>query len=394
MIPAGWQVKELCQISEFKSGGTPSKKNSTLWGGNIPWVTVRDMKSFEISDSLLKITKEGAKSGTTLVDKDTLLILVRGMALKKGVPVCITKEQSAFNQDIKAVIAKSIQSKYLGYYLISQSNKLQRLVDEAGHGTGRLQTDLLSEFPILIPPDQIQNHYTSIIDLWGSIIELLEKLVEKKLLFSNGLKQQFLSGKRRLPKFNKLWTKQRLGDHLEESRISGGDGLTAKKITVKLYGKGVFPKTDKRVGSANTKYYVRCAGQFIYSKLDFLNGAFGIIPESIDGYETTLDLPCFDIAETINADFLLQLTKQKSFYSRFLSGAAGGRKARRVNPSEFLDTQLPLPPLKEQNAIAQVMSLMDHELDLLIKKLTALKYQKQGLMQQLLTGQIRIKQKK
>ncbi len=74
---------------------------------------------------------------------------------------------------------------------------------------------------------------------------------------------------------------KKLGDILQESRIPGSDGATARKITVKLYGCGVVPKNDGRRGSAATKYYRRRAGQVIYSKLDFLNGAFGIIPPKL-----------------------------------------------------------------------------------------------------------------
>jgi len=149
-------------------------------------------------------------------------------------------------------------------------------------------------------------------------------------------------------------------------------------------------KDDRRSGSENTKYYIRRAGQFIYSKLDFLNGAFGIIPEHLDGYETTLDLPCFDVAEGLDARFLLLLVSREEFYSRFLGSAAGGRKARRVNPAEFLATKIHIPGINEQRAIVDAVATLDREIDLLERQLAALKRQKQALMQQLLTGRIRV----
>ena len=110
------------------------------------------------------------------------------------------------------------------------------------------------------------------------------------------------------------WEQHPIGDFLTESRISGSDGLTADKITVKLYGKGVYAKDEKRFGSASTKYYKRQIGQFIYSKLDFLNGAFGIIPEELDGYESTLDLPTFDLSPQIDAQWLLSYVARVKFY--------------------------------------------------------------------------------
>ena len=77
-----------------------------------------------------------------------------------------------------------------------------------------------------------------------------------------------------------------------------------QKLTVKLWGKGVVPKNEIYQGSEATKYYIRKAGQFIYGKLDFLHQAFGIIPDKLDGYESTLDSPAFDIARNLNSSFL------------------------------------------------------------------------------------------
>ena len=73
----------------------------------------------------------------------------------------------------------------------------------------------------------------------------------------------------RLDGFKGDWKKDTLEPYLTESRISGDTGLTAKKITVKLWGKGVVEKEEKYAGSSNTQYFIRKAGQFIYSKLDF-----------------------------------------------------------------------------------------------------------------------------
>ena len=91
------------------------------------------------------------------------------------------------------------------------------------------------------------------------------------------------------------WETRALSSYLSESFVIGNTGNVAKKITVKLWNKGVVAKKEIHRGSENTRYYKRKKGQLIYSKLDFLNCAFGIIPESLDGFESTQDLPAFDI---------------------------------------------------------------------------------------------------
>ena len=124
--------------------------------------------------------------------------------------------------------------------------------------------------------------------------------------------------KLRFPEFKDTpeWVEDKIEHFLKESRVRGSTGDVAKKLTVKLWGKGVFEKDDSLKGSANTQYYRRKSGQFIYSKLDFLNQAFGIIPEYLDGFESTVDLPCFDLNESINPVFFLEYVKREDFYKK------------------------------------------------------------------------------
>ena len=184
---------------------------------------------------------------------------------------------------------------------------------------------------------------------------------------------------------SRRWPTCPIGELIEESRIPGSDGLVAKKITVKLYGKGVLPKDDKRQGSANTKYFMRRAGQFIYSKLDFLNGAFGIIPKDLDGFESTLDLPAFDFTPRVEPKWFLYFVGREEYYSTFLGSAIGGRKARRISPTTFLATDIPLPPLPEQQKIAEILTSVDVTIESTHKVIAQTKKVKQGLLQELLT---------
>lgn len=153
----------------------------------------------------------------------------------------------------------------------------------------------------------------------------------------------------------KDWTLARFGDYLKESRVPGSDGRTAKKITVRLHGRGVVASADPRPGSAATRYYKRRAGQLIYSKLDFLNGAIGIIPPELDGYESTLDPPCFDIGTGVDPEWLSHFLSRPAFYLRYRGSAIGSRVAKRVGVEEFLASRVTVPSLPEQRAIARVL---------------------------------------
>ena len=175
-----------------------------------------------------------------------------------------------------------------------------------------------------------------------------------------------------------------MDEFLTESRVKGSTGDEAKKITVKLWGKGVFEKEDVVQGSANTQYYRRSAGQFIYSKLDFLNQAFGIVPSHLDGFESTVDLPCFDVSDELNSIFLLEYVQRKGFYKKLGEMADGGRKAKRIQVETFLSFPIYVPESEtEQQKIADCLSSLDELIAAHSRKLDALKAHKKGLMQQL-----------
>ena len=187
------------------------------------------------------------------------------------------------------------------------------------------------------------------------------------------------------------WELHPLSKHLTESRIPGTNGAVAKKLTVKLWNKGVFEKREVHEGSESTTYYKRKAGQLIYSKLDFLNCAFGIIPDHLNGYESTQDLPCFDIND-VDPYYLLAYVTQRNFYTHFGMIADGGRKARRVGPEDMLSFPLIYPSLPEQEKIAEILAAQDKLIALKEKLIEEKKRQKNSIADKLFSPEY-IKQK-
>ncbi|HXH45456.1 MAG TPA: restriction endonuclease subunit S [Bradyrhizobium sp.] len=180
------------------------------------------------------------------------------------------------------------------------------------------------------------------------------------------------------------WPLVKISDLIRESRIKGSNGSNARKLTIRLYGRGIVASSD-RGGSTATNYYIRKAGQFAYSKLDCLNGAFGIIPPYLDGYETTLDLPTFDFVGDVDPSWFLKTVARPSFYGRFKFAAIGSRKANRVPTEEFLATRLSLPPLAEQRAIAEVLAAVEDTIVSVEALIAALFKAKYATMRELLT---------
>lgn len=292
---------------------------------------------------------------------------------------------------------KLIDEHYLCWLFNSERFINSCVALSTGDGRQNLNLKDFVKLNVSYPPLPEQRKIAQILSTWDKAITITEKLIETSKQQKKALMQQLLTGKKRLVNpetgkaFQGKWETMSISQLITESRLAGTNGELAKKITVKLYGRGVTKKEEKRLGSESTKYYKRKAGQFIYSKLDFLNGAFGIIPQSLDGYESTLDLPAFDFTVNVIPKWFIEFVSRDDFYTSNLGLANGGRKARRVNPKDLLQLKVRLPSLIEQQKIATVLTATDKDIELLEAKLAHFKQEKKALMQQLLTGKCRVK---
>ena len=208
-------------------------------------------------------------------------------------------------------------------------------------------------------------------------LQSIKKSMLEKMFPKNGMKVPEI----RFEGFTDDWEQRKVGEYLKESKIRGNTGDKAKKLTVKLWGKGVVQKNDFG-GSVHTQYYERKAGQFIYSKLDFLNSAFGVIPQELDQYESTADLPAFDLNE-IDPGFLFYKVIQKDFYLKNGMIADGSRKAKRIQSHTFLEMPIQVPALAEEKKIGDCLKLIDHLITLHQRKVEKLQNIKKSCLEKM-----------
>lgn len=239
----------------------------------------------------------------------------------------------------------------------------------------RLYNDNILNICILVPPLPEQEKMAEILGTWDLAIEKLTALIEQKKLLKKGLMQRLLTGKQRLPGFSAPWKKLKLGDFLEIKH-----GKNQKAIECQ---NGIFPilATGGEIGRTNT---------FIYDKPSVLIGRKGTInkPQYIETPFWTVDTLFWSkMKETNIAKFfyyLFQMIKWEVWDE--------GSTIPSLNASTIMSIKIKISDnVSEQKAIADILSKADEEIDLLTAKLSALKSQKKGLMQKLLTGQIRVK---
>lgn len=177
---------------------------------------------------------------------------------------------------------------------------------------------------------------------------------------------------------------------MRESRISVPDEL-GKRLTVSLHLKGVSVREERDSSEVGkTIYYRRKAGQFIYGKQNIFRGSLGLVPQELDGYLSSQDLPAFDIASGYDPAFIFAFFARPDFYEE-LEKIATGTGSKRVHPEAVYRLSYPLPPLPEQKAIASVLSTLDAEIASLEALRSKVQEQKRGLMDELLLGRVRVR---
>lgn len=175
-----WNRYKLGDITEWKSGGTPAKSNEDYWNGEIPWISASSMDGNRYNNSKLKITKLGLKGGSKLALANSILLLVRGSILHQKIQVGIAECDVAFNQDVKALNANEeiIEPWYLLLWFMSKKNELLNLVENTGIGAGKLDTKVLQNLTVLVPPKAERDKIVAFIKAIDDKIELNRQMNE------------------------------------------------------------------------------------------------------------------------------------------------------------------------------------------------------------------------
>jgi type I restriction enzyme S subunit len=329
-----WKRSVLGMLCNIRKGFTPSTGNSSYWGGDIDWLSIADMNQGKyISSTNKKITEAGAKN-RNIIKKGTLLMSFKLTIGKLGI----------LNKDMYTNEAicnfqwntPNISTEFMYYYL--SSINIKKYGSQAAKGI-TLNNDTLNAIPVFYPSFDEQEKIANFLSVVDKKIELMEKKYQFIKKYKMGLMQKIFSQEINFKGEDKELEVKKIGDYLIESKIVGEDKIN-KRLTVKLNLKGVYPRdttTVEKIGA--TKQYIRKAGQFIYGKQNLFKGAFGIVPDYLDGYLSSSDIPSFDFKKNINPIWFYYYFSRESFY-RKLEDLSTGTGSKRVSPNDFLKIKI------------------------------------------------------
>lgn len=159
----------LRDLVDSLGGGTPSTSRPDYYGGSIPWVTPKDMKTVEVADSQVRITEAGlANSSARQVPAGSVLIVVRSGVLKHTLPVAIATRPVAINQDLRALLPlRDIDARYLLHLLRAKSPQVLRWVRATT--ADNFQFSRLLDLEVPLPPLDEQRRLARVLDKAESI---------------------------------------------------------------------------------------------------------------------------------------------------------------------------------------------------------------------------------
>lgn len=178
-IDADWEMVELQDVCSVTSGGTPDRKNSSYWNGDIPYVKTGEIFFNRIKHAEEFITKEGLNnSSTRLISPGTILMAMYGQGVTRG-RVAILEIEAAINQAVAAIsCSEKIDNEFLFYQLMALYEHLRRISDARGGNQSNLNGKLIKELKIVVPDLETQRQIVSQIEKEQELVNANKQLIE------------------------------------------------------------------------------------------------------------------------------------------------------------------------------------------------------------------------
>lgn len=382
VIPQGWEVTTLGKLVSITSGESPSLYNLKSQG-KYPYIKVEDMNNCE---KYQLFSREYTDDEKNAILKGSIIFPKRGAAIVNN-KVRIADCALYMDSNMMAITPNELVcGDYLYFKIIHE--QLFKIADTST--IPQINNKHIIPYKICLPPLTEQRKITEILGAWDEAIEKQSRLIERLELRKRGLMQRLLSGRTRLPGFTSPWQKVKLGEIFKERNETKCEHLPLLSITA---DKGVIlqSESDKKDTSNDdkSKYKRICPNDVGYNTMRMWQGRSALSAmEGIVSPAYTIVTPKAEVDPL----FISELIKQPRVVYDFWTHSQGlVGDTLNCKYHDFSQVKIAMPSLPEQKAIAEVLTTADDEIATHRKKLDALRLQKRGLMQQLLTGKTRVK---
>lgn len=405
LFPIDWSVSDWSSVLDgFTSGATPSRAIKDYFKGNIRWITSGELNYNIIIDTIEHISKDAVKrTNLTVHPPGTFLMAITGLEAEGTRGSCgIIGKESTTNQSCLAIYGTSrLMIPYLFYFYVKYGDWLAKHYCQ-GTKQQSYTASLVKRLPIIYPPSiEEQRCITEVLSDVDNLISSLQKLIKKKKAIKQGAMQELLTGKKRLPGFLGEW-KHGVWKDVLAGFYSGATPYRGRadyyKGNIRWVSSGelnynIIKDTIEHISEkakSETSLIAHPAGTFLMA-ITGLEAAGTRGSCAILGKDATTNQSCMAIYGTD------KMVIPYLYHYYLLNGEelafqyCQGTKQQSYTAAIVKELPIYYPcDIVEQQAIAQVLSDMDSEIEQLEKKLVKYQQIKQGMMQELLTGRIRL----
>lgn len=387
-------IKRLGDIAKISSGSTPARNNQDFWNGDIPWVSTGELSSGFVNETREHVSLRAVhESSLKLLKPGTLLMAMYGQGKTRGI-VSRLNITATTNQACASIEIKKDEPSYVYYFLQFRYESIRKLSN--GGSQENLSTEIIKKIKISLPPIAEQRKIAEILSAQDRVIELKTRLLEEKKRLKKYLCQLIMGGNK--IKLARGYSVRLLSSITKKKLIKNKD----LKYTVVLSNSakyGIVPQNvqfDKNIANEENidRYYVAEIGDFIYNPRISTSAPCGPINQNdcCDGVVSPL-YTVFSCSAECVCDKYLKYYFQTSLWHEYIQSVANtGARYDRMNVSDkdFFSMAINLPPLNTQRQCVVLLDAFSNVIKLMEENLEQEKLKKKALMQQLLTGKVRV----
>ena len=399
--PKGWKIERLDKLADVQTGiakGAQKERPAV----SLPYLRVANVQDGHVDLTEMKVIDVPERKVNRFLLRRGDLLMTEGGDFDKLGRGCIWEGQidpCVHQNHVFAVRVTSpeLHNEFLEQLTASPWGRRYFLsCSKQSTNLASVNTSQLKAFPVLLPPVSEQKKIATIIGAWDTTMEKLQSLLTAKMERLRTLRQQLLTGTRRFPAFKKeRWSNLKLGDVVTyQPRLTTKPKGAFLAAGIRSHGKGVFLKHDFEAKDIALEELWELRTDDLVVNITFgWEGAVAIVPPEANGALVSHRFPTFIFKPGVSfPGYFRHVIRQQTFiFEMGLASPGGAGRNRVLSKKNFLRIPIKLPPLEEQKRIAAVLNACAQEIHLLEAELEALKLQKRGLMQKLLTGEKRVK---
>ena len=372
-----YKAYRLSDIVDFYRGNTLSKSDIKE-NGKFPCILYGELytKYNEITEKVISYTDRNDKNLFYSKINDVLIPCSGETALDISTSTCVLQDNVIVGGDLNVLRPKVQNGKYLSYLL---SNKKRLIIAKYAQGDSivHLYGEKIKNININLPAFAEQEKVSNLLELLNKKIELQQKKIEALKIYKIGLINKLLNSNESLN-----WKNIKLNDILlPGSKEKVEDTSKFQKINIKLNLNGLSKNTSVREMADTRPFYIRNLNEIIIGKQNYFNGSIAIITKEFDGCICSNAIMSFSVKKD-NPKYIYYYISQPNYIKK-RSFLANGTGQKELSEKEFLNFEINLPNIEEQNYIVKTLDFVESKINIENLKYEHLELMKKSLLQQM-----------